>query len=81
MSRARRKLDRASRDELVQAYLTVQRKYEEQGAIPKGRETLLSRYRHLWETAGAIHLGLLVAALSILFNFILVNLLLHLPPS
>ena len=81
MSQESLKLDSATRDELVLAYMAVQKKHEEQGVIPKQQETTLTRYQPLLEIMGAVHLGLLVAAISIVFNFILINLLLHLLPS
>ena len=81
MSRDNLKLDQATRDELVHAYITIQQSYEEKGSISKDSGTILTRYQGLLETLGAIHLGLLVAVLSIVFNFILINFLLHLPPS
>lgn len=81
MSRESTKLSRATREELVQAYLAVQKKYEEQGVIPKKQETILTRHQPLLERIGAVHLGLLVAALTLLFNFIVINYLLHLQPS
>ncbi len=69
------------REDLVKAYLYVQQKYEDEGQIPRDRGTLLSRYRSFWETMGAIHLGMLIAVVSIWLNFIVINFLLHLPPS
>jgi len=81
MSRDKLKLDQATRDELVHAYIAIQQAYEEKGSISKNSETILTRYQGLLETLGAIHIGLLVAVLSIVSNFILVNFLLHLPPS
>ena len=80
MSRDSLKLDQATRDELVHAYITVQRTYEEKGSIPKDSGTILTRYQELLETLGAVHLGLLVAVLSIHLVFIVVNYLLHLTP-
>jgi len=81
MSRDNLKLDQATRDELVDAYIAIQRTYEEEGSISKDSGTVLTRYQGLLETLGAVHIGLLVAVVSIVFNFILVNFLLHLTPS
>jgi len=81
MSHNNLKLDEATREDLVLAYLSVQKRYEDQGVIPKAQESLLSEHKLLLEKMGAVHLGLTVAAFSILFNFVLVNLLLHLLPS
>ena len=81
MSRDNLKLDQAARDELVHAYTTIQRTYEEKGSISKDNGTILMQYQELLETLGAVHIGLLVAVLSIVFNFILINFLLHLTPS
>jgi hypothetical protein len=80
MSRDNLKLDQATRDELVHAYIAIQRTYEEEGSISKDSGTILTRYRKLIETLGAVHIGLLVAVLSIHFVFIVVNYLLHLTP-
>lgn len=81
MSRGKLKLDQATRDELVHAYIAIQQTYEEKGSISKDSGTILTRYQGLLETLGAVHLGLLIAVLAIVFNFILVNYLLHLQPS
>ena len=80
MSRDSLKLDQATRDELVEAYIAIQRTYEEKGSISKDSGTILMRQQELWETLGAVHIGLLIAVFSIVFNFILVNFLLHLMP-
>jgi len=80
MSRDNLKLDQATRDELVHAYIAIQQTYEEKGSISKDNGTILTRYQGLLETLGAVHLGLLIAVFSIVFNFILVNYLLHLLP-
>ena len=74
-------LDQATRDELVQAYMTIQQIYEEKGSIPKDDGIILTRYQELLETLGAVHLGLLIAVFSIIFNFMMVNFILHLLPS
>ena len=81
MSRDNLNLDQATRDELVHAYIAIQQTYEEKGSISKDSGTILTRYQELLETLGAVHLGLLIAVFSIVFNFILVNFLLHLQPS
>ena len=69
------------REELVNAYLHVQQQYEDEGQNPKDEGTVFSRYRGLWETMGAIHVGLLVAAVTLLLNFIVINIIFHLAPS
>ncbi len=80
MNRGNLNLDQATRDELVHAYIAIQQAYEEKGSISKDSGTLLTQYQELLETLGAAHLGLLIAVFSIVFNFILVNFLLHLQP-
>ena len=80
MSRGNLNLDQATRDDLVHAYIAIQRAYEEKGSISKDSGTILTRYQGLLENLGAVHLGLLMAVFSIVFNFILVNYLLHLLP-
>ena len=80
MSRDNLNLDQATRNELVHAYIAIQRTYEEKGSISKDSGTILTRYQGLLETLGAAHLGLLIAVFSIVSNFILVNILLHLLP-
>lgn len=69
------------REDLVTAYLYVQQKCQEEGTIPVDKGNILSRNRGLLEIIGAIHLGLLLAVLSILMSFIVINYLLHLQPS
>ena len=81
MSRDNLNLDQATRDELVHAYIAIQRTYEEKGSISKDGGTILTKHQELLETLGAVHIGLLVAVLSIVSNFILINFLLHLSPS
>lgn len=81
MSRSAEYLDQGARQELLRAYLLAQRKYEDEGRIPLDRGTILTRYRRFWEALGAIHLGLLIAIMTIVLNFIIVNMLLHLAPS
>lgn len=82
MSKGNLNLDQAARDKLVHAYMAIQQTYEENGSISKDNEkTILRQNQRLMETLGAVHLGLLVAVLSILSNFILVNYLLHLLPE
>ena len=81
MSRDNLKLDQATRDELVHAYIAIQQTYEGKGSISKDSGTILTQNQELLETLGAVHLGLLIAVFSIVFNFTLVNLLLHLLPS
>lgn len=73
-------LDSVRRDELVYAYVRLQNESERSFPDTYARSTILSRYRGLWEFAGALHLGVFCAATTILLNFIVVNLLLHLPP-
>jgi len=80
MNRSNLNLDQVTRDELVHAYIAIQQSYEERGSISKDSGTILSRYQRLLEILGAVHLGLLIAVFSIVFNFILVNFLLHLLP-
>ncbi len=68
------------RESLADAYLYIQQKYEDEGRIPRDPGNVLSKHQALWETLGAIHLGMFVAAFSIVMNFILINFLLHLSP-
>jgi len=81
MNRDNLNLDQATRDELVDAYIAIQQTYEENGSISKDSGTILTQYQKLLETLGAVHLGLLIAVFSIVFNFLLVNFILHLLPS
>jgi hypothetical protein len=81
VSRPKQLHDPRVRERLADAYLYVQQKYEDEGRIPRDSGNVLSRHRALWETLGAIHLGMLVTAVSIVMNFIVINFLLHLPPS
>lgn len=74
-------LEPSVRDALATAYLLVQKKYEDAGKIPKHEGTVLSRYRGFWTAMGAIHLGLLIGAMTLLCNFIVINFILHLAPS
>ncbi|MGE0859325.1 MAG: hypothetical protein AB7P42_09475 [Gammaproteobacteria bacterium] len=73
--------DPRMRESLADAYLYIQKKYEDEGRIPRDSGNVLSSHQALWETLGAIHLGMFVAAVSVVMSFILINFLLHLPPS
>lgn len=81
MMREKSGLDRSTRYQLAEAYMAVQREYEDQGVIPSAHKTTLTRHYDFWVNLGAIHLGLLSASLSIILIFIVVNYLLHILPS
>lgn len=66
---------------LVRAYLEIQRDQEAQGAMPRSGQDVLSRFRLLFECLGAIQMGLLVACVTILLNFLIVVVVLHLDVS
>jgi hypothetical protein len=65
----------------LRAYLEVQRDQEAQGAMPRSGQDVLSRFRVVFECLGAIQVGLLVACVTILLNFLIVVVLLHLDVS
>jgi hypothetical protein len=66
---------------LLRAYLEVQRDQEEKGALPRSGQNVLSRFRVVFECLAAIQLGLLVACVTILLNFLVVVKILHLDVS
>lgn len=66
---------------LLHAYLEVQSDQEAKGAMPRSGETVLTRFRGVFESIGAIQLGLVVACAAILLNFLIVVMLFHLDLS
>lgn len=66
---------------LLRAYLEVQRDQEAKGAMPRSGRDVLTRFRVLFECLGAIQLGLLVACVTILLNFLIVVKILHVDVS
>jgi len=62
----------------LHAYAEAQESFEAKGKLPRPAGNLLARFRHVFEFIGAIQLGLLVACISILLNFMIVLLILHL---
>ena len=63
---------------LLRAYLDVQGEQEVKGVLPRSGENVLTRLRGAFEFVGALQLGLLVACMSILLDFIIVVMIFHL---
>lgn len=68
-------------DLLLRAYLDFRRELEEKGVVPREEKNVLTRFRGVFEFVGAIQLGLLTACFTILLNFVIVVMLLHLDLS
>jgi hypothetical protein len=66
---------------LLRAYLEMQREQEANGVLPRSGRNVLTRFRRVFECLGALQIGLLVACLTILLNFLIVVMLLHLDAS
>ena len=68
---------RIEQQELLGVLLEEQYRDEQEGAIPAHAPTLLLRLRLPLECLGGILFGLNIAAIAIVFNFLLFNYLLH----
>ena len=62
----------------LHAYFEAQESCETKGTLLRPEVNVLGRFRHVFEFIGAIQLGLLVACISILLNFMIVLMILHL---
>lgn len=74
--------DKASTDEtaceiLLEAYMQVHDEQEKLGHLPDSRKSFLSRHSTFLQMTGAIHLGLFIASLTILLNYIVLRMILH----
>jgi len=73
--------DEVRDDLLLRAYSEFRRELEEKGAVPREEKNVLVRFRGVFEFVGALQLGLLTACFTILLNFVIVVMLLHLDLS
>jgi hypothetical protein len=64
----------------ARTYAALQVQFEHAGAIPRPRATHLDVHRSRLELMGALQLGLLTAAFSVLAIFVVVNVVFHLSP-
>ena len=62
----------------LRAYFEAGESLEGKGALPRQAENVLARFRSVFEFVGAVQLGLLVASVSVLLNFVIVLMFLHL---
>jgi hypothetical protein len=73
--------DKLSSEELrdlhLEVYVEIQREQEDQGAIPRSEQNVLTRFRWLFEIMGAVQLAFFLACLTILLNFVVVRMLFH----
>jgi len=65
----------------LEAFLEFEKEQEDKGAIPRSETNLMARFRGFLVFLGAVNLALFVACLTVLLNFIVVRLLLHLDVS
>lgn len=65
------------RDLYLQVFLDVQKELEHKELIPRRERNLLTRFRAFFVFLGAVNLAFFLACLTILLNFIIVRLLLH----
>lgn len=63
---------------LLETYLEVEQEQEADLSIPRSDSHSLGRFRRMFELLGAIHLGLLIACLTIFIEFVILRLILHL---
>jgi hypothetical protein len=64
-------------EEELKAIEEYQRRLAEKGLVPETHELLLRRYRSHLASAGALLLGVVISAVTILVIFIVFNWLLH----
>lgn len=69
--------DEQLRELQLQAYLEVLQEAQQRGAVPRANHTVLARLRWLFEYAGALVLGLLVASSTMLVVFFVTRVILH----
>ncbi len=70
--------DNTAREVLLETYIQVQDEQEKLGHLPDSSDNFLSRHSTLLQMTGAIQLGLLTASLTILLDFIVLRMILHL---
>jgi len=61
----------------LEVFLDVQKELEDKGVIPRRERSILTRLRGFFVYLGAINLAFFLACLTILLNFIVVRMLLH----
>ena len=81
MEPARRLRDEEIEELLLRAYLEVQRDQEAKGAVPRRGRDVLTRFSGVFICLGALQLSLLVACITIVLNFLVIVMLLHLDLS
>ena len=73
--------DEERADLLLRAYFEFRRELEGKGTVPREEKNVLTRFRGVFEFVGALQLGLLTACFTILLNFVIVVMFLHLDLS
>jgi hypothetical protein len=66
---------------LLRVYLEFKHELEDKGVVLGDVKTVLTRFRGLFEFTGALLLGLLTGCFTIMLNFLIVVMLLHLDVS
>jgi len=69
--------DATVRQILLETYMQVHDEQEKLGRLPDSSDNFLSRHSTFLQMIGAIHLGLLIASLTILLNYIVLRMILH----
>lgn len=69
--------DESAHEILLEAYMQVHDEQEKLGHLPDSRKSFLSRHSVFLQMTGAIHLGLFIASLTILLNYIVLRMILH----
>jgi len=77
MTARSRLTDEEMKDLHLEVFLDVQKELEDKGLIPRRERNLLTRFSGLFVFLGAVNLAFFLACLTILLNFIVVRLLLH----
>jgi hypothetical protein len=65
---------------VVEAYAAIESRLEQTEPNQRPTGTIVQRFGPLLRVLGALHLGLLVAALAIFMDFLILNFLFHMQP-
>lgn len=69
--------DEVLREILFETYVDCQKECEASGKMPRDDDTALARFRPALELVGAIQLGILIACVTTLINFLITRMVLH----
>jgi len=65
---------------VIEAYVAIEARLEQSEPNQRPTRTVTQRFGPLLRVLGALHLGLLVAALAIFLDYLILNFLFHMQP-